>query len=487
MSDKISLNELFKSGLNKDQFKAGMVSGKDNSNLSEIYSLFGDNIEGAADNIFAALDTNKNGMLDEVEVQALKKKFDDKTQDDVTENDVKSFAMENVMKKYGTTKPSQMYKNAMSSAGDPRTSDYIPSLENQIQTLENLITQRQFTAKTRTESYQDEIDNIVKDCAKKKGIDTSKYSQYSSDLKSLKEQVDKNTSDIALKQRELEQAKKDKQSLDKELEQLQKDPEKNKTEIEGVKFDISSKATEISTLTNDISSIQKENSALTEKMQTASKSMESIQNKILENDSTSKDKVIELKSKISAEAKDSAKDINNYKKEINVLNNAKNYAMNELIKQQEQASSNPADVDYSNTGKNCPDLKGVNYSAAKGQKLANYMRNHAIGFTGHCSRYVANGLAATGLGHERTASAHMMDTPLSKNSNYKEINVSSQDELKNLPAGCIIVYEAGAAGYNKTHGHIEVSLGNGTNASDGITRNPRYVAGNRMHVFVPVA
>ena len=81
-------------------------------------------------------------------------------------------------------------------------------------------------------------------------------------------------------------------------------------------------------------------------------------------------------------------------------------------------------------------------------------------------------------------SAHMMDSELRKNNNFREIKVNSKEELRNLPAGCIVVYEAGAAGYNAKHGHIEVTLGNGTAASDGITRNMRY--SNQMSVFIPV-
>ena len=77
-----------------------------------------------------------------------------------------------------------------------------------------------------------------------------------------------------------------------------------------------------------------------------------------------------------------------------------------------------------------------------------------------------------------------MDTKLENNPNFKEIKVSSVDELKQLPAGCILVYERGAAGYSSKYGHIEVTLGDGTAGSDGQTRNLRYT--QNMSVFVPV-
>lgn len=126
--------------------------------------------------------------------------------------------------------------------------------------------------------------------------------------------------------------------------------------------------------------------------------------------------------------------------------------------------------------------KGLKYSSAKGQKLAKDMANHSVGFTGHCSRYVREGLQRTGLYNGHTASAYQMGGTLAKNKNFQEVSPNSVN-LKDLPAGCILVYDKGAAGYNSTHGHIEVTLGDGTACSDGRTRNVRRT--NNMRIFVP--
>lgn len=77
-----------------------------------------------------------------------------------------------------------------------------------------------------------------------------------------------------------------------------------------------------------------------------------------------------------------------------------------------------------------------------------------------------------------------MADKLAQNKNFKEIKVSSQNQLKSLPAGCVVVYGRGAARYNSAHGHIEVTLGDGTAGSDGQTRNMRFA--QNMRVFVPV-
>lgn len=487
MPDNFSLNDLFKLGLNKEQFKAGFVAGKENDSFNEIYSLFGENIKDVGENIFDEIDTDKNGTIDEIDITYIKNKFKDNNQEDISENDLKTLAIESAIKMYGTKKPAQMFKNVMSFGGDMRESNYIPTLDAQIQTLEDLITQRKFLSENKINSYQDEIDSLVKNCAKDKKYNDSQYIKYSENIKTLRSDTASNSLELDAKKRELENAKNEKILLEKELAQLQKDPDKNKTEIEGLQFDIKIKTDLISTLTGEVSNLTEITSSLSDKIGEYSSYNEKIQKNIIANDAETKNKIKELHTRIRVEQKNAERDINNYKNELDILNNARKYALEEFAKQQESFANSPVPSDYSNTGANCPSLKDVNYSAEKGKKLAEYMRNHAVGFTGYCSRHVSNGIAATGLGNERAPSAHMMDGLLTKNSNFKEITVSSKEELKNLPAGCIIVYEAGAAGYNRKHGHIEVTLGNGTNCSDGITRNPRYAPPGQMHVFVPVA
>ena len=55
-------------------------------------------------------------------------------------------------------------------------------------------------------------------------------------------------------------------------------------------------------------------------------------------------------------------------------------------------------------------------------------------------------------------------------------------DLSSLPAGCVLVYDRGVAGYSSKYGHTEITLGDGTAGSGGITHNIRQGA----RVFVPV-
>ena len=71
--------------------------------------------------------------------------------------------------------------------------------------------------------------------------------------------------------------------------------------------------------------------------------------------------------------------------------------------------------------------------------------------------------------------------PLVRNKNFKEVSAKNID-LSSLPAGCVLVYDRGVSGYSSQYGHTEITLGNGTAASGGITHNIRQGA----RVFMPV-
>lgn len=488
MSDNFSLNDLFKVGLDKDKFKTNFLQAKDNNALQDMFSIFGEDVEGSVDNIFAEVDKDGDGKISTDEFKNVKNSFQDTDQNNITTNDIKSLYMSSVMRQYGTSNPKQMYAAAMSGVQDVRSSNYVLDLNTQIETLDDMIQSRKTASELKIREYQNQIDEIVRNATSKKGIDTSEYNAQSSETKNLQNEYNSKNNELKQKELELNRAQNEQKILQKELKDLEKDAENNKTEIEGVKFDLDGITSRINTLSGDISALKSDISSVQEKLKASEKKQEQIQKNIISDDKEAQAKVKALKEKVKAEENSAQKDVERYQNESNQLNKARTYAIQELQNQTAVSSvTNLTDADYSNTGANCPSLSGVNYSAEKGQKLAEYMRAHAKGFTGYCSRHVSNGIAGVGLGTERAPSAHMMDSLLAKNSNFKEITVSSKEELKNLPAGCIIVYEAGAAGYNRKHGHIEVSLGNGTNASDGITRNPRYAPQGQMHVFVPVA
>ena len=109
----------------------------------------------------------------------------------------------------------------------------------------------------------------------------------------------------------------------------------------------------------------------------------------------------------------------------------------------------------------------LGYNAAKGQKLATYVKK---------------AIEAAGLGkYIYGVDGKDMANAYGSNKNFKVISGKGID-TKKLPAGCIPVYTAGKSGYSNKYGHTEIALGNGTNVSDGKTKNPKPCS----YILVPV-
>lgn len=135
-----------------------------------------------------------------------------------------------------------------------------------------------------------------------------------------------------------------------------------------------------------------------------------------------------------------------------------------------------------NTNTNLPQLKSIGYNAKKGKKLAQEAASHVTGFNGACGTKVREALERAGLANgKRTGSAADFGDVLLKQKNFKEVSANGMD-LKSLPAGCILVYGRGVSNYNPKDGHVEITLGDGRAASDGLTNNIRPGA----RIFVPV-
>lgn len=142
-----------------------------------------------------------------------------------------------------------------------------------------------------------------------------------------------------------------------------------------------------------------------------------------------------------------------------------------------------------NTAVTIPALKNIGYNESLGKRLAeNALSAVQPHSTRWCAKYVKNAIAKTGLGEHTDGNAFECASKLANNSHFKEVNVSGNN-LKALPAGCVIVYNKNAAlygggNYDPDYGHIEISLGNGQAASDF---KGRIKASDDVRVFVPVS
>lgn len=125
----------------------------------------------------------------------------------------------------------------------------------------------------------------------------------------------------------------------------------------------------------------------------------------------------------------------------------------------------------------------LGYCAEAGMRLAKTALNSVVGFIGKCCTYVKNAIARCGLGKYENGHAYNMVSIMRKNKKFKEINPSGVN-VKTLPAGAVLVYGKGVAGYSSSYGHVEIATGDGRCVSDGVTRNPR---SNPTAIFIPVA
>lgn len=127
-------------------------------------------------------------------------------------------------------------------------------------------------------------------------------------------------------------------------------------------------------------------------------------------------------------------------------------------------------INISNNKQNLSLWKNLGYNSQKGLQLAQTAASNAVGFTGYCAKHVKKAIAKTGLGAYESGNACDMTNILRRNKNFKEISPNGVD-LKKLPAGCVLVYGKGVAGYSSKYGHTEITTGSGKAISDGVTNN----------------
>lgn len=144
-------------------------------------------------------------------------------------------------------------------------------------------------------------------------------------------------------------------------------------------------------------------------------------------------------------------------------------------------SSNIGDS-FSFTNKNKKTFSLSDYNANAGEKLAQTALKNTKGWTGYCAKHVKTAIQSSGLGEYESGHAYQMTSILRNNENFKEISPSEYN-VKDLPAGCVLVYNKGSQGYSNKYGHTEITTGDGRAVSDGITHNLR----KPDAIFMPVS
>ena len=450
---------------NKEETAAQQTETEQNPNAAESF------IKAVAAKLFDKVDTNSNQIIDTEEIQTAATLVDDGDNGNVvSENDLGEL-YNKIFESISVDNPEDMYNDAINKEVETLkasgyseeeakqlavyTSDLVLNLDNEIDYLTGHIALIKINSDNLVDSYQNEIDKIQK----KQKVDK------------LNTEKDKTEAKIKKAKAEIERNKKEIEELAADISKL--DPETDESEIKNKQSQISSKQNSIAKNENNIIGL---NAKLTE-----------INHKL---DNAQKD-INDYETKIKEELASTQNDIARYEAKLQSLKAAREYAAAQNISNPPLGNVSTVDASRFHTNDNAMSFddfaqKGIQYSSSTGVSLAQKVRSNVIGFSGYCARYANNALQSEGLitQSERTGSAYQMADNLDQNDNFQEITVSSADDLKKLPAGCVLVYDKGAAGYSAKHGHIEITLGDGTAASDGITRNLRYSKG--LRVFVPI-
>lgn len=175
----------------------------------------------------------------------------------------------------------------------------------------------------------------------------------------------------------------------------------------------------------------------------------------------------------------------NYSTHINSTSNIKSNQSLNKNKFSKKASYNGVLAEYNPTlGKKIATiaLENAGHKFDKNSKQITNQTKDPDDFTGYCATYVKMAIRDAGAGDYTPGHAYEMTEILKNNKNFKQIPTNSV-ELKNLPAGTVLVYARGAEGYSKEYGHTEVITEDGRAVSDGITDN---LYKKPSAIFIPI-
>ncbi len=146
-----------------------------------------------------------------------------------------------------------------------------------------------------------------------------------------------------------------------------------------------------------------------------------------------------------------------------------------------QTVNNPTTVANVNGG----EFEQYGYNSERGAKFAAaaLQTSTKMNTRGWCYRGVIQSLAKVGITGLTGGSAYMAADQLAKRNDLVEVSVKKED-LKDLPAGAIVVWDRGDTEKTK-HGHISISLGDGRESSDHINGQYKNCGNGTFRVFLP--
>lgn len=358
MSGNNSLDALFAENLTREQFITKYNDLKyEEQNNEEASSIFKSDLGESIGILFDTLDSKHDGKIDKEDLDALKNMDTTDGENILSDSDLIRLyekSLNNVTAQYKTTDPKGMYEDAVknenvtsTAVGETNTSAYLSQLADQINLTEQLIHSRQTSSESKIKRYQTELDGLIIRESNLTKEEKNKYLENSAKIEKQKKELEAKNKELTEKQRELSDA-------ENEILYLQttakNDNSENKTDLTNWTQKYQTLQAECSAMEVAISGINSELAKISAEQQSYIKKATNEKNNIT-NDKK------RLQNLIQKEEQQYLNDINQYKNQLTILNNARTFAVQQSASS--SVISNYSDSDTTEFTGDAQDLKNI--------------------------------------------------------------------------------------------------------------------------------
>ena len=318
-----SLQKLFQAGLTREQFVDRYAELQQKGEKDS--SIFKEEMASSIGTIYDTLNTNGDDKLDENEINVLKAMDNSDGENVLSEGDLEGLyakMADKLSEQYKTTDPKEMYDTAIKNGTTPDV--YLDTISNQINVLNELISARKSESDIKLATYQKQIDDLVMRNAELTNKFKRQYKDATDKLEKLNKQSEKYDTQLKTKNGKISASKDRIESLENELNSIDpndtKARESKQNELKELQQGYSGMSGEYKDLSHKRTSVSSQISQVTD-------NISSLRSEATSRDTTLKERVSRINTKIEIEKKSVAEDIKKYEAQLAILNSAQEYAL----------------------------------------------------------------------------------------------------------------------------------------------------------------
>lgn len=356
-----SLQKLFQAGLTREQFVDRYAELQKKGEKDS--SIFKEEMASSIGTIYDTLNTNGDDKLDENEINVLKAMDNSDGENVLSEGDLEGLyakMADKLSEQYKTTDPKEMYDTAIKNGTPPDV--YLDTISNQINVLNELISARKSESDIKLATYQKQIDDLVMRNTELTNKFKRQYKDATDKLEKLNKQSEKYDTQLKTKNGKISDSKDRIESLENELNSIDpndtKARESKQNELKELQHGYSGMSGEYKDLSNKRTSVSSQISQVTD-------NISSLRSEATSRDTTLKERVSIINTKIEIEKKSVAEDIKKYEAQLAILNSAQEYALQTMSA--DYSAEGGVDNDYY-------DEDTSNYSYDAGQLKAKWSK-----------------------------------------------------------------------------------------------------------------